>query len=235
MSNKRKWKLPHSQAERRSRTSEHQFSVASSADANPPRVTSGSPNDISNLSVINSLAPTTLQNSQLQIPAINSSEPPGGVERSAKKTKWPGLQSLKYALQETTSAFEPLKSAISRLAWCFENETGAREGYEAIKVLLDGLLQDLSAHLGDTTPPSMTRVINTLSRDIKVEAELIKENQEKKRKHHFKEAEKDENEVMDCYRRIQTLVERLKMNANLSVWKTVDEQALVRCAQRMTE
>ncbi|KAG9076089.1 hypothetical protein FRC06_009713, partial [Ceratobasidium sp. 370] len=147
---------------------------------------------------------------------------------SAKRAIWPGLQALKDALREITSAFEPLKVAVSGLAWCveaFENEASARGEYKKLKNILDELLQDLSSYFCGATPPSMTPVITTLAQGIKEETQRVAEKQQRKRTQRYAEAEKDEDEVIECYRRIQTLLERLKLNANLSIWKIVDEQA----------
>ncbi|KAG9128416.1 hypothetical protein FRC07_013756, partial [Ceratobasidium sp. 392] len=83
---------------------------------------------------------------------------------SDRRTTWPGLQALKDALRETTSnVFEPLKSAVTGLAWCFENEAIAREDYKKLRSVLDGLLQDLSVYFSAETPPSMTPVLIALS------------------------------------------------------------------------
>ncbi|KAG9111306.1 hypothetical protein FRC07_008073, partial [Ceratobasidium sp. 392] len=41
----------------------------------------------------------------------------------------------------------------------------------------------------------------------------------------YAQADEDLDEIMKCYRRIQNLLERLALNANVNVWMKVDEQA----------
>ncbi|QRV97689.1 WD repeat-containing protein [Ceratobasidium sp. AG-Ba] len=155
-----------------------------------------------------------------------SSLPLASSNPGAQRSSWPGLGALKKALDEASSAFEPLKSAVSELQWCIhtlDTEAKTHKGYNNIKSTLDVLLQDLSTYVGGTAPPVMTPAITALSQGLKREMERVDEEQNKRKLSRLAKADEDLDQLMECYDRIRMLLERLKLNANLSTWKIVDE------------
>ncbi|QRV93070.1 Vegetative incompatibility protein HET-E-1 [Ceratobasidium sp. AG-Ba] len=165
-------------------------------------------------------------------------------------SSWPGLESLQRALSEVIGPFEPLKSAISKIAYCMESESTAGKEHTGVMMVLDELLQDLSIHFEGPNPPSMTPAIEILAWSIKKEAEKIAEQQRDTSLNRLLGASKRLDEVDACYRRIQSMLERLKvkpcshpqcspkltpvkLNADLSIWRVVDEHSMDKRLDRL--
>ncbi|KAG8780840.1 hypothetical protein FRC12_022522 [Ceratobasidium sp. 428] len=148
--------------------------------------------------------------------------------QSAKHTAWAGLKSLLNVLNDSTSAFAPLKSAFSGLWSCveiFENEAVARKEYDQLRSELNKLCQDISGYMNAPVPPSITPSIKTLAQGIKKETEAVNQKADRNATERYMEAAGDVDDILDCYRRIQSLLNQLSLNANMNVWKIVDEQA----------
>ncbi|KAG9122790.1 hypothetical protein FRC07_000675, partial [Ceratobasidium sp. 392] len=61
-------------------------------------------------------------------------------------------------------------------------------------------------------------------RGIEREIEFLRLKEQKRGLSRFVKATQDADQVIKCYRRIQTLLERLALNANVNIWISVDEQ-----------
>ncbi|KAG9101775.1 hypothetical protein FS749_003464 [Ceratobasidium sp. UAMH 11750] len=148
-------------------------------------------------------------------------------EHNTKHTAWVGLKTLLAALRDSSEVFGPLKSAIGGLYRCVEmseQEAKTREGYDKLRGDLDNLCSDLSGYLGGSAPPTMTPIIENISKSIEREVDIILQKQRRSRVERCVEAIENGDEVLECYWRVQTLLGRLTVNANMSMWKTVDEQ-----------
>ncbi|KAG8688175.1 hypothetical protein FRC08_011585, partial [Ceratobasidium sp. 394] len=145
-----------------------------------------------------------------------------------KDTAWAGLKTLLGVLSESADAFPPLKSAVGGLVRCIEiydNQAAARGGYDKLRAELNDLCQDISGYVRGAATPSMTPCIANLARGIEVETELVLQKGRRNAVQRYAGAMEDGDEILECYRRIQMHLERLALNANLDVWKIVDEQA----------
>ncbi|KAG8784662.1 hypothetical protein FRC12_018419 [Ceratobasidium sp. 428] len=168
--------------------------------------------------------------------------------QSAKHTAWAGLKTLLNVLNDSTDAFPPLKSAFSGLWSCIEvfevsientiylpvdndvdnrdqKEAVARKEYNQLRTELNNLCQDISGYINARIPPSITPTIEALSQGIKKETEAVNQKVNRNALVRGMEAAEDVDDILDCYRRIQSLLNRLALNANVNVWKIVDEQA----------
>ncbi|KAG9095770.1 hypothetical protein FRC06_009444, partial [Ceratobasidium sp. 370] len=150
------------------------------------------------------------------------------AERGIKHSAWAGLKALKGVVSKGAEVFGPLKSAVddaSRLIELFEGNAQAYQGYKQISDDLDALFNTLSACIRDPMPPAMRSSILDFARGIKHEMKLFEQKGQRNTISRHTQALEDAEEVSKCYRRIQTLVERLTLNANVSMWKTLDELA----------
>ncbi|KAG9118646.1 hypothetical protein FRC07_006737, partial [Ceratobasidium sp. 392] len=139
-----------------------------------------------------------------------SSFAPLAEGRSVKYTTWAGLESLLAVLNDISDAFSPLKSAVGEFFRCveiFEQEAKAREDYRELRGELNALFQDLSGYLGADSPPTMTPIVENIASAGR-----------------YVRAMEDADQILECYRRIQTLLGRLILNANMGMWKSIDEQ-----------
>ncbi|KAG9089441.1 hypothetical protein FS749_001324, partial [Ceratobasidium sp. UAMH 11750] len=153
---------------------------------------------------------------------------PAAAKQSFKDTAWAGLKTLLGVLNESVDAFPPLKSAIGGLVRCIEiydNQAAACEGYDKLRTELNDLCQDISGYIRGAATPSMTPCIANLARGIEAETELVLQKGQRSAGERYAGAMEDRDEILECYRRIQMHLQRLALNANLNVWKIVDEQA----------
>ncbi|KAG8725248.1 hypothetical protein FRC09_004461 [Ceratobasidium sp. 395] len=148
--------------------------------------------------------------------------------RNMKHTAWSGLSTLLDVLNQSAGTFGPLKSAFDGFSRCirmFENAAAAREEYTQLRTELDSIFSDISGFLSGNAPPSMTPSITILARGIEKEAERVANKLRRNKTGQYEEATEDVYEVLECYRRIQVLLNRLSLNANTNMWRIVDEQA----------
>ncbi|CAE6454834.1 unnamed protein product [Rhizoctonia solani] len=141
---------------------------------------------------------------------------------------WSGLKTLSGLLDSSTEAFGPLKSAISGLEWwidLYESTTKASEEYNELRTKLDSFLGDLSKFVNRPINPIMMSNIIDLSNGIQVELGLVRQKQERSLMQRRVESLGNPDEVVRCYRRINSHLERFMFNANLSIWETIDQQA----------
>ncbi|QRV92660.1 WD repeat-containing protein [Ceratobasidium sp. AG-Ba] len=149
---------------------------------------------------------------------------PSGAEYNG----WTGLKLFADVLSKTPDVFGPLKHAANVLVsfiGSFETAAENRTEWQQLKSQLNALFDDLSEHIGTSTPPTMTNSINNLQHGIKKETDFIEQIQKRSDIHHYLSAEQDVENVLKCYRRIEDLFRRLTLNANLNTWKTVEDLA----------
>ncbi|CEL61304.1 Vegetative incompatibility protein HET-E-1 OS=Podospora anserina GN=HET-E1 PE=4 SV=1 [Rhizoctonia solani AG-1 IB] len=70
----------------------------------------------------------------------------------------------------------------------------------------------------------MTEFVERMSIAVKEQAEIIASKQKNETGRYLTQAHKDQDEIMNAYRRIENLFGQLQWDATLSVWNTVDEQ-----------
>ncbi|KAG9127619.1 hypothetical protein FRC07_011502, partial [Ceratobasidium sp. 392] len=147
---------------------------------------------------------------------------------STKRNLWNGLKKIAGTLNYSSSALDSLKDVVSGLYECIEaveTEAKARGEYMELQIELDSLLGDISEHISGPIPPVMTACIASLIEGIKQETERIRNKQQRNKLSRLAQATDDIEEMFECYRRIRALLERLALNANVNIWKTIDEQA----------
>ncbi|KAG8722997.1 hypothetical protein FRC09_005181 [Ceratobasidium sp. 395] len=169
--------------------------------------------------------PSAIQDPNQPIPA--SSGPSSVGEQSAGHLSWAGLKSLISVLEAGSGAFGPLKSAIGGLSQCieiFEHKNQIGEEYKKLRAELNAILKDLSNYLGGSSPPTMTPVIENIASSIEREVNTTIEKEGRHKLGRYAGAAEDEDEILECYRNIQTLLGRLTLNVNMSIWKSIDEQ-----------
>ncbi|KAG8685375.1 hypothetical protein FRC08_013143 [Ceratobasidium sp. 394] len=168
--------------------------------------------------------------------------------QNVRRAGWTGLEAFARALRGTTiSAFAPLRATVDNIANCieiFENAAESHTGYGTLRIELDTLFHDLAGHFGAKMAPGMTASIVNLAkwvydadhpavslthmlRGIDRELDHVCRKRGRNPYWRFLQAENDIDEVLECYRRIQAMLQRLALNANINVWRIADEQATV--------
>ncbi|KAG8677916.1 hypothetical protein FRC08_018216, partial [Ceratobasidium sp. 394] len=206
---------------------------SSSSDPQPvQRANTSATSVISSRSLAEGPGPTATRDQELPsgiqswgtVPTL----PTSLAEQNSSHTGWAELESFIKLLIKGGGVFGPLKEAAEGIMMCvkaFESVAKGREEYENLRIKLNILFHDLSGYFGESTPPVMTSSIVNLAQGIGREIKFIQQKQQRSGIGQYMTAEEDADEVLECYRRIQGLLERLTLNANVNIWKTVDEQA----------
>ncbi|CAE6438184.1 unnamed protein product [Rhizoctonia solani] len=161
------------------------------------------------------------------------------VHEKAKKVIWPGIKKVLSVLESSVDAFGPLNMAISGLKDFIETYDGmaeAHEGYQALRQRLEKLLQDLGEYMDEHSSMSlrMTTSVGRLCIGITNELELVEKELERSELRPLAVAIDQSNKIMECYRRVQEHLERLILNANMEILKSVNEQEMERRLEKMS-
>ncbi|KAG9090348.1 hypothetical protein FS749_000620 [Ceratobasidium sp. UAMH 11750] len=194
----------------------HDPSSTLNTSTTPPNVTIATP-DASNLKPDDS--------TRRPVPGLQ--EPTSSTNRSARGTSWSGLKALSAVLKDSVGVFGPLESAVEELFRCvetFEEAVEANDEYKKLKTELDALFGDLSSHLGKSGHPMMTPIMENIAKSIEHEVEFVSHKMQRNGPRRFAEAMEDANEIQECYQRISVLLGRLTLNANISMWRTIEEE-----------
>ncbi|KAH7337855.1 hypothetical protein B0J17DRAFT_439257 [Rhizoctonia solani] len=158
-------------------------------------------------------------------------EPPSHDEAKrkgrARQVAWAGIKTAFSVLEASADAFAPLKSVIGGLNRCIEvceKASKARENYDILEGEIDKLIADLDGFEDGLADNARTASIRSLSGGIKAELDTVKEKQERSTIERHLEALNDSDDIIECYRRIEGHINRLMLNANLNMWKTLDEE-----------
>jgi hypothetical protein len=110
-----------------------------------------------------------------------------------------------------------------------QSEAQAHKDYEKLKTVLNQLLDDISVCIGNGSSLSITPALEALSRyvtagvdsalllttdlyrGIKLETERLSGKPKRKTIMRYAEAKKDVEEVVECYKRVRILLERLQV------------------------
>ncbi|QRV75744.1 Notchless protein [Ceratobasidium sp. AG-Ba] len=139
-----------------------------------------------------------------------------------------GMNKLIGVLNGASDYFFPLKGAVLVLKDCLEiieAQSKVQADYERLLSHLGALCDDLSHYFKGPGNPTMTPIIENIIMGVGEETDLMKEKCSRDGAQRFAPATQDVEEVLECYRRIQSLLERLILNVNVNIWKVVDEQA----------
>ncbi|KAG9124719.1 hypothetical protein FRC07_010509 [Ceratobasidium sp. 392] len=157
-------------------------------------------------------------------------------KQSVKRTAWSGLETLVRVMSKSSNAFGPLKSAADGLSRCieiFELKAKAHEEYKQLRTELNSICEDISGYIDGNVPSSMTPSIAALARGIEEETKIVIQKEQRTAVGRYAEATKEEDEIVERYRRIQMLLNRVALNANMNVWKVASEEATQNRLERL--
>ncbi|CUA73479.1 putative WD repeat-containing protein alr3466 [Nostoc sp, PCC 7120] [Rhizoctonia solani] len=157
------------------------------------------------------------------------SPPPGPrVADSAADSNdtWTNLTAF-VSLLHQNHIFRPLAAVIDELNWFIrehENVVTAQGEYKERHTQLEALFKDLLVHFSMGTPPAMTTSMLNLCTAIGTELRQVYGTQDRNVISRLLQAEHDLEKITRCYRRIQTHLERVMLNATLNILRVVDKQ-----------
>ncbi|KAG8749219.1 hypothetical protein FRC11_011521, partial [Ceratobasidium sp. 423] len=208
---------------------------ASPGPSNAPNLTitphSGSVTPIPANSTSNLSTPPNVSN-QPSSPTPAANSPP-----EKESIAWSGVKTLLQVLESSADAFGPLKSAVGGLNKCidiFERASKARDDYAELREKLDGLAQDLANHMDPSMGLVMTNSVKRLCSGIEAEIKKVEEKQDQNKVQQLLTATGASDEILECYRRIHGHLERLTLNANMSILKEINEMKMEARLARMS-
>ncbi|KAG8758927.1 hypothetical protein FRC11_002853, partial [Ceratobasidium sp. 423] len=151
-------------------------------------------------------------------------------------TMWKGLKQFSKALESATSLLGPIKAVVGEFVECvdmIELADEAKTEYDALQARLEGLFADLQGYFGQDCSLTMTTSMESLCKSIQEEIEYIRSKQGRSTGVRYLAAKEEAAAIIACYHRIEGHLQRLTLNANLSMWKITQEQATEFRSDRM--
>ncbi|CUA70027.1 putative WD repeat-containing protein alr3466 [Nostoc sp, PCC 7120] [Rhizoctonia solani] len=142
---------------------------------------------------------------------------------------WPGAKALLSVLESSSEAFGPLKSAISGLNEFFdiyENAAKEREDFVELRQELEVLSKDLKIFVAQQKLSLMTNSVKQICSGIEAELCTLKKRQSQNAGHRLFETIDTHEKVTTFSRRIQGYMQRLSLNANMSILKAIDDLSM---------
>ncbi|KAB5588940.1 hypothetical protein CTheo_7618 [Ceratobasidium theobromae] len=149
------------------------------------------------------------------------------ISSSSRGAAWIALQTSLKGLHTVSAVFPPLESAIYGLISVLdvlESISKTRSEYDAIASDLKTLSESLTRHIKDSSSARMSDCIANVALNIEQQAKMINEKRDRGTGTRLMEARADEDEIVNHYRKIESLFRQLQTDANLSMWSIVNEQ-----------
>ncbi|KAJ1302958.1 hypothetical protein OPQ81_003251 [Rhizoctonia solani] len=133
------------------------------------------------------------------------------------------------ALHHSAELFPPLHAAIEALIPALEAIPVAEEhrrGYDNLLAELNTLHEGLDKYRDKIEMTSISDGTANIILSIEAEADLLKAKRDKSRISRILTAKNEENDLIQCYRRIETLSRQLQVNIGLGTWSFAYEQLM---------
>ncbi|KAG8687188.1 hypothetical protein FRC11_007633, partial [Ceratobasidium sp. 423] len=169
--------------------------------------------------------------SQLSSAPVNLSAPShstGSPEPGSKA--WPQLKKFRHALNQVVGELGPVKTVVEGIVDCvgiYESVAQGQKEYDELRVELEHIFDELRHYFSASSSPAITLSIANICGSIQKEVEYVKRQQARPTTRRLAEAQRDADNVLACYRRMQRQLERLSRNANISTWAVADQLATV--------
>ncbi|CAE6415401.1 unnamed protein product [Rhizoctonia solani] len=164
-----------------------------------------------------------------QSSAHSSSTPLGSsLVNPSATTTWAHLNTFTRILNQAPTMFGPLRIVVGDLmglVGSHERISAGQKECDAIKSQLESLFHDLSHIFSGKGPPAMTASMEALCVAVSKELGFVRNRQAQGSLTRHLDSGKDAEDITQCYRRIQSHFERLKLNVDLNLWIVVDEQS----------
>ncbi|CAE6525202.1 unnamed protein product [Rhizoctonia solani] len=157
--------------------------------------------------------------------------PNPGTSSWIKSENWANLKACLDTLSQMASAsgLGPLKTTIGGIADClgiFEDAAQGRQAYVELRSELDGLFQELHKYL--KLSPTVVANVSDVCGLIQKEIDYVKTQQTGKTVRRLAGAEQDEENVLECYRRIRKHLQGLSRKMAISTLDVVERQEMDR-------
>ncbi|CAE6499612.1 unnamed protein product, partial [Rhizoctonia solani] len=140
---------------------------------------------------------------------------------------WTGAKLLLQVVSASADVFPPLKSAVGGLNECisiYERANKGRKDYGHLLNKIDELLKELYEYVNDREAMEMTRSVERVCCELDLEVKKLKVKLEGPVAKQWLKAVDAPDEITECHRRIQQLLERLTLNATVNILKKLSRQ-----------
>ncbi|CAE6371262.1 unnamed protein product, partial [Rhizoctonia solani] len=130
-------------------------------------------------------------------------------------------------LKSVTNALGPIKQVAEIFEECVDTYKVAGKNkveYDELVARLEGLFEDLVGYFEDGCSQPMTASMKRLCNSIQEELEAIKDRNGRNVGARYLTANDEADAILARYRRVEGYLERLSLNADLSMWKLAHEQ-----------
>lgn len=137
-----------------------------------------------------------------------------------------GLKTVLGKLDKGTKALGGISLGMGELLDSLNvigDEVKNRKKYEALRSDLESLWKNLSERLSELSL-QMTASIENLLNGLQKEISYAREKCDRAKIRRYAEAVGDGEDILNCYQRVHRLLTQLSINAELSMFKVVDEQ-----------
>ncbi|GAB1528522.1 hypothetical protein RhiTH_011716, partial [Rhizoctonia solani] len=144
--------------------------------------------------------------------------------------KPPALQTLGSTLEKLNKAakvFPPLQAAIGGLVSCVERidlSSKHHNEMEELATKLGSLGASLRLHIQESRSTEVSEFLEGKAASIEEQVAIIRRKQAHGTAGYYRQAERDEADILQGYRRITEILGDIQTDANLSMWNIVAEQ-----------
>ncbi|KAG8713740.1 hypothetical protein FRC09_018377 [Ceratobasidium sp. 395] len=161
--------------------------------------------------------------------SLSAPTPSPSAEPTSTHNKTTGSVKLKNALRKlgkATGALPPLNSVVDLLADCVEafslTAKGHRE-YDALAANIASSINILETYLSRPCPTELAVSVIEVVHELKRQVEYINAKQSRTEARILVDGEQDLDDIMRCYREVDTLFQRLQTKAALTTWSIAHE------------
>ncbi|KAG9123129.1 hypothetical protein FRC07_000197 [Ceratobasidium sp. 392] len=150
-----------------------------------------------------------------------------GGSSSAKDSASTVLKASVNALRKSANVIPGFKPCLDILAECIGSIPAAaknKKDYETLALSIAAAMEGLGKHLNrNGHTDEMNQVVTGVIENLDQLAKDVHQKQERTRAHGYLDSERDIDDIIHCYRGVETAFQQLQRDAMLNIWKTTDE------------
>ncbi|QRW23711.1 peptidase C14 [Rhizoctonia solani] len=139
----------------------------------------------------------------------------------------PSLSEALKTLQDGAGVFPPLQAAIGGLVACVERielDSKHRSEFESLARKLTSLSTSLNRHIKTSKSTHVSEFLERMAASVEEQVNIISSKQDRGIGGHFRQAEQDEKDIIEGYRRIAEILEELQASTSLKMWSIAEKQ-----------
>ncbi|QRW23699.1 peptidase C14 [Rhizoctonia solani] len=139
----------------------------------------------------------------------------------------PLLAEALRTLHQSAGVFPPLQVAIGSLLTCVERiELGPkhRTEFDRLATRLASLSDSLAWHIAASKSTRVTEFLEKKAALVKDQVEIISSKQKRGLARRYRQAQRDQDDILNGYRRIAKILDELQTETSLKMWSIAEEQ-----------